>query len=126
MNERVTRAPHSGEFLRKRLVRAVGLGLALLLPVACTSPGAIAPSTIPVQSKYVALGGIETASSCGMMILVVPVKHPKPLAELIDELIKEKGGDALIQVSSQSSFFTALFYTQSCIEVRGKVVKFAR
>lgn len=126
MNERVTRAPHIWGFLRKRLARAVGLSLALLLPAACTSPGAIAPSTIPVPGKYVALGGIETASSCGAMILVVPVKHPKPLAELIDDMVKEKGGDALIEVSSRSSFFTALVFTQSCIEVRGKVVKFAR
>jgi len=101
-------------------------GLLALLTVSCSSPGAIAPSTIPVTGKYVALGGIETASSCGLMVLVVPVKHPKPLAELIDDLIKEKGGDALIEVSSESSFFTALLYTQSCLEVRGKVVKFSR
>lgn len=101
-------------------------GLLALLTVSCSSPGAIAPSTIPVPGKYVALGGIETASSCGLMVLVVPVKHPKPLAELIDDLIKEKGGDALIEVSSESSFFTALLYTQSCLEVRGKVVKFSR
>jgi hypothetical protein len=125
MNEHVTKAPHNGGLLRKRLALAVGLCLALL-SAACTSPGAIAPSTIPVTGKYVALGGIETGSSCGMMILVVPVKHPKPLAELIDEMIKENGGDALIEVSSRSSFFTALLYTQSCLEVRGKVVKFAR
>ncbi len=125
MNERVTRAQHNGGLLRKRLALAGGLCLALL-SAACTSPGAIAPSTIPVPGKYVALGGIETASSCGAMILVVPIKHPKPLAELIDDMIKEKGGDALIEVSSRSSFFTALVFTQSCLEVRGKVVKFAR
>lgn len=125
MNERVTRAPHNGGLLRRRLALAGGLCLALL-SAACTSPGAIAPSTIPVTGEYVALGGIETASSCGAMILVVPVKHPKPLAELIDDMIKEKGGDALIEVSSRSSFFTALVFTQSCLEVRGKVVKFAR
>lgn len=101
-------------------------GLLALLTLSCSSPGAIAPSTIPVPGKYVALGGIETASSCGLMVLVVPVKHPKPLAELIDDLIKEKGGDALIEVSSESSFFTALLYTQSCLEVRGRVVKFSR
>ncbi|OQW62641.1 MAG: hypothetical protein A4S17_01230 [Proteobacteria bacterium HN_bin10] len=60
------------------------------------------------------------------MIAVVPVKHPKPLSDLIDDLVKEKGGDALIEVSSESSFFTALLYTQACLEVRGKVVKFSR
>lgn len=125
MNESAPKAQRGGRLIGKRLARAGSLCLALLT-TACSSPGAIAPSTIPVPGKYVALGGIETASSCGAMILVVPVKHPKPLSDLIDELIKEKGGDALIQVSSQSSFFTALVYTQSCIEVRGKVVKFSQ
>lgn len=112
--------------LSKKILPLVA-GLCLVaFTAACSSPGAIAPSTIPVTGKYVALGDIEEASSCGLMILVVPVKHPKPLADLISDLIKGKGGDALIEVSSESSFFTALLYTQSCIEVRGRVVKFSR
>jgi hypothetical protein len=124
MNDRTThkpamRAPHPAKLL------SMG-ALLLLFSASCSSPGAIAPSTIPISGKYVALGGIEEASSCGLMVLVVPVKHPKSLSDLIDDLIKEKGGDALIEVSSSSSFFTALVYTQSCIDVRGKVVKFSR
>jgi hypothetical protein len=99
--------------------------LALSL-AACSTPGAIAPSTIPVPGKYVQLGGAEEASSCGLMLLVVPVKRPQPVADLIDDMIKNKGGDALIEVSSQSYFSTFLLFTHTCVEVRGKVVKFSR
>ncbi|MFM8551043.1 MAG: hypothetical protein ACKOCD_01820 [Nitrospiraceae bacterium] len=103
MNSRATRTQDGGELLRKSLALVGSLCLALST-AACTSPGAIAPSTIPVPGKYVALGGIETASSCGLMVLVVPLKHPKPLADLIDDMIKEKGGDALIEVSPALPF----------------------
>jgi hypothetical protein len=109
-----------------RILAVIGVFCLALSTAACNTPGAIAPSTIPVTSKYVVLGGVEEATSCGAMILVIPVGHPKPLAELINDLIKEKGGDALIEVSSSSSFGTGLVYTQSCMTVRGKVVKFSR
>lgn len=71
------------------------------------------------------LGGVEESSSCGTMILVIPIGKPKPLAALIEDMVKGRGGDALIEVSSSSSFSTFLLFTSSCIEVRGKVVKFA-
>jgi hypothetical protein len=108
---------------------AIGLAACALtagLVSACSTPGAIAPSTIPVPSKYVELGAAEESSSCGFMILVVPLKNPKPVADVIDDMIKSRGGDALIEVSSKSSFSTFLLFTTSCVEIRGKVVKFAR
>lgn len=114
--------------LAGRWSRSLGVVTAILLlfSASCTSPGAIAPSTIPITHKYTELGGIESASSCGLMVLVIPLKAPKPVSEVIDEMVKGKGGDALIEVSSRSSFMTALLFTRSCIEVRGKVIKFAR
>jgi hypothetical protein len=70
----------------------------------CSTPGAVAPATMPWSGKYVELSGIEEASSCGYTVMwIIPVKNPKPVAEIIEELIKGRGGDALIQVSSHSS-----------------------
>lgn len=114
---------HAGR-VRLRPLASVCLLMACLLS-ACTTPGAIAPSTIPVPGKYVELGGVEESSSCGTMILIVPIKYPKPVSDVIDQMIKNRGGDALIEVSSNSSFSTFLLFTTSCVEVRGKVVKFA-
>lgn len=115
---------HSGLAWRGRALAAAAL--VALLSAACTTPGAIAPSTIPVPGKYVELGGAEEASSCGLMLLVVPVKNPKPVVDVIEDLVKGKGGDALIEVSSRSYFASFLFFTTSCVEVRGKVVKFSQ
>lgn len=118
---------HSGRARLTRLGRALAAAaLVAFLSVACTTPGAIAPSTIPVPGKYVVLGGVEEASSCGFMLLVVPVKNPKPVADVIEDLVKGKGGDALIEVSSRSYFASFLVFTTSCVEVRGKVVKFSQ
>ncbi|MBI4400975.1 MAG: hypothetical protein HY581_05030 [Nitrospirae bacterium] len=93
---------------------------------ACTTPGAVAPSTMPVTGKYVELGAAEESSSCGYTILFIPVKNPKPVAMVIEEMIKGRGGDALIEVASSSSTTFYLFGVANCVQVRGKVVNFSK
>lgn len=115
----------AGVWTRRPALWPAACALAACLTAACTTPGAIAPSTIPVPGKYVELGAAEEVSSCGLMILVVPVKNPKPVADVIDEMVKSRGGDALIEVSSRSYFSSFLLFTTSCVEIRGKVIKFA-
>lgn len=111
-----------------RTWRTAAVAVALVLGLAaCTPPGAIAPSTMPVfGKKLVELSGSEEATSCGNVLFLVPIGNPKPVAQLIDDMIKEKGGDALIEVTSSSSTFFALLYTRNCVSVRGKVVKFTQ
>lgn len=104
----------------------VGCGLIALLSSGCTTPGAVAPSTIPVTGKYVELGAAEESSSCGYTILFIPVKNPKPVATVIEEMIKSRGGVALIEVSSSSSTTFYLFGVANCLQVRGKIVNFSK
>ncbi|MGH7164876.1 MAG: hypothetical protein ACREIS_05045 [Nitrospiraceae bacterium] len=101
-------------------------GLVAWLSTACVTPGAIAPSTRPVTGSYVVLGGVEEASSCGYIVLFLPVKNPMPLADLILDMVKGRGGEALIEVTSSSSVTSYLLLTTHCIEVRGKVVNFTK
>lgn len=113
------------------LARASGCRLAavaalLALLAACTTPGAIAPSTMPITGTYVELGPVEETTSCGYLILFVPVKSPDPVSDIIEGMIKSRGGDALIEVTSSSSFTSVLLFTQHCVEVRGKVVNFTK
>lgn len=96
------------------------------LSAACMTPGAIAPSTMPATGNFIALGGAEEASSCGYIVLFLPVKNPMPLADLILDMVKGRGGEALIEVTSSSSVTSYLLLTTHCIEVRGKVVNFTR
>jgi len=97
-----------------------------LLSVACTTPGAVAPSTMPVTGRYVELGSAEESSSCGYTILFLPLGAPKPVSALIEDLVRNRGGDALIEVSSDSSSAFYLLGMSHCLHVRGKVVKFTK
>ncbi len=109
--------------LRARKTRLwVAAALLACLGAACSYPGAVAPSTMPITGKYVELGGAEEFSSCGYTFLIIPISNPKPVASLIEDAIKGKGGDAMIQVSSGSSESPFA----RCVYVKGKVVKYTR
>lgn len=112
----IMRASRIGTILCGSLVLAAWL-------TGCVTPGAIAPSTLPVGEQYVELGKREEASSCGYTILTIPMKNPAPLSEIIEEMVKARGGDALIEVTSYSSRVFYLIGVANCIGVQGKVVK---
>jgi hypothetical protein len=101
--------------------------LILLSSMACTTtPGAIAPTSLPIPGRYVELSKLEAASSCGYTLGTVPLKNPKPVSEVIDELIKSRGGEALVDVTSNS---TVMFYgigVENCVNVKAKVINIAR
>lgn len=97
-----------------------------LLATACTTPGAVAPSTMPVTGKYVELGPFEESESCGYVFLFLPVGSPDHIADMIDALVKSRGGDALIEVTSSSSTSWFLLGGSNCVQVRGKIVKFTK
>lgn len=112
--------------LKGNLFQYVG-SVTLLLSTACTTtPGAIAPTSLPIPGRYVELSKLEEASSCGYTLATVPFKNPKPVSDVIDELIKSRGGEALIDVTSNS---TLMFYgigVENCVNVKAKVINIAR
>ena len=119
MSCRTTRSSPVGSIVWFRLMLATWLA-------GCAAPGAVAPSTLPVGEQYVELGKREEASSCGYTILTIPLKNPAPLSEVIDEMVKARGGDALIEVTSQSSQAFYLLGMANCIGIQGKVVKIGK
>ena len=64
-----------------------------------------------------------TASGQPLSVPLIPVKNPAPLPTLINELITDKGGDALIDVTSSSSWTFYLLGVANCLEVQGKVIR---
>jgi len=111
---------------RSRGLCFLSLSIVFLFTAACTRPGATAPSTVPLAGTYVELGPPEENSSCGYTLLVFPLKNPRPVSQVIDQLIKRRGGEALIEITSSSS---STFYgvgVSNCVHVRGKVVNFIR
>ncbi len=105
---------------------AVACACAGLLSAACTIPGAVAPSTMPVTGKYVELGPYEQVESCGYVFFIVPIGSPDHIADMIDNLVKSRGGDALIDVTSGSSTNWYLLGGSNCVQLRGKIVKFSK
>jgi hypothetical protein len=106
-------------------VGVLGCFLAWVL-AGCTTPGAVAPSTKPISGNYVELGPAEEVDSCGYTVLFIPVKNPKPVADLLEDLIKNRGGDALVEVTSSSSTTFYLLGVANCVQIKGKVVSFTR
>ena len=106
--------------------RLLATAWGFFLTTACTIPGAIAPSTIPLDANYVEISGKETSSSCGYTLLMLPLGSPSPVSEVIDEMISSRGGDALVEVSSQSWTTWYLLGWANCFEITGKVVRVVR
>jgi hypothetical protein len=79
-----------------------------------------------VVDEYVELSGREVSSSCGYTALTIPIKNPQPVSEVIEEMILAHGGDALAEVSSNSSTIFYLLGVAHCFEIHGKVVKTAQ
>lgn len=90
----------------------------------CTYPGAMATSTTPIPEKYVEIAEGQEASSCGYAFLMLPLGNPEPVADIIDEMLQANGGDALINVSSESTSTFFIFGSTNCVNIRGTVVKF--
>lgn len=97
-----------------------------LVATACTYPGPVAPSTLPLTGKYVELGPPEVASSCGFSFLGFRFKNPQSVYDLIQEMVKSRGGDALINVDSNSYGYWYLLASSDCFEIRGTVVKISQ
>jgi hypothetical protein len=100
------------------------VALAFVSSIGCTYPGGFAPSTIPVSERYVELGSEEEGSSCGYTFLMLPLTSPNSVPDIIEEMIKNKGGDALVNVSSDSSSTFFLLGFANCVNIRGTVVQF--
>ena len=108
---------------RQRL-QGVILFFVLFSSFGCTYPGAKATSTIPILDNYVELGEEQESSSCGYAFLMLSLGNPTPMADIIDEMIKANGGDALINISSDSTATFFLLGSSNCVNIRGTVVKF--
>jgi hypothetical protein len=104
--------------------RLAGVSLALaLLSTACTIPGPVAPSTLPLSGKYVELGPHEEITECGYTVMGIRFGNPKPVYDAIQAMIKARGGDALIRVDSGSYYYNFLLFAADCYDIRGTVVK---
>ena len=108
------------------------LTLVLLLPLLASCsiarhPAGIAPSTAPVFGNYTVLGP-AAESSCSYSVLLLPFGSKDRVEEIVDRLVKEKGGDAMIgaTVEYKSSWFAIPLFGDECTIVNGSVVRIVK
>lgn len=90
---------------------------------ACTGVPYKLASVEPDLSKYEVLGP-ATAKGRGFMVLnVIPVNQNNKIERAIESAIQSKGGDELIDISVQESWFWAYALNSYAVEVTGTVIK---
>lgn len=88
-------------------------------------PAGIAPSTSPVTSTYTVLGPVED-TTCNYRYFIIPVFTKDPTYELIDQMLKEKGADALVGVVVEDRMAEYGVYASNCTVVKGLAVKISK
>ncbi|MEW6544386.1 MAG: hypothetical protein AB1411_12355 [Nitrospirota bacterium] len=110
-----------------RLLLQLGaLACCPFLLAACVSrhPSGIASASGPVTPTYTVLGPVED-SDCGYWILIVPLGGKAPSHEIIENLVKERGADALVGVTVEERVwaFPLPLFGSHCTVVKGTAVK---
>lgn len=95
--------------------------------VVARHPAGIASETTPLDSEYTIIGPTER-SSCRNWIFGIPLSAMSRTREVIDEMVKEKGADALIGVTVEytGEVFAIPVVGASCLIVKGLAVKGAK
>lgn len=111
---------------RRGRVWLVALALPVLLSACVVSrhPSGIASETAPLASDYTVIGPTE-GSSCRSWLLGLPLGGMRTTQEVIDELVKEKGADALVGVTVEYTreVFALPIVGASCLNVKGQAVR---
>jgi hypothetical protein len=77
----------------------------------------------PDLSKYEVLGP-ATGHGRGYMVLnVIPVNQNNKIERAVEKAIQSKGGDEMIDISVQESWFWAYVLNSYAVDVNGTVIK---
>lgn len=103
---------------------AVVLSCLLSACVVGRHPSGIASETAPLASDYTIIGPVEE-SSCRSWLFGIPLGAMDSTAEIIDQLVKEKGADALVGVTVEytSAVFALPLAGNTCTSVKGHAAR---
>ncbi|MBI3396018.1 MAG: hypothetical protein HY042_09295 [Spirochaetia bacterium] len=119
--------------LMKAHVRTIPLIFALVFlaytaPACVSATAGITTSNIPLEGrKYTVLGSAETSVSWTSFefigLIGIPLRRP-PVDEAMQELLKSKGGDALINIRySTDNIIVFFFFNIHRFHIKADVVK---
>ncbi len=112
----------------KKIICAVSLAGLICMLAGCTSPGGLAPSTMPISSKdsYTLIQQNAYAVDSSVAILMI---FPVTTCSAYDAMQKAKAkykADALINVPAENIYNPYFFYSVQKIVVRGDAIKFKK
>jgi len=102
------------------------LAAVLIFNSCSTSPICATSSVTPMQGKVISenLGKAEGRDTAFSILGLYMIGRPD-LGIAIDEALKKKGGDTLINVSCYETFGWFLLFSTNTVKVEGEAVKFA-
>jgi hypothetical protein len=123
MDDLRSRDQRSARWARVWLI-AIALPALLSSCVVGRHPAGIASETSPLTTDYTVIGPVE-GSSCRSWLLGLPLGGMRNTQEIIDELVKEKGADALVGVTVEytGEVFALPVVGASCLNVKGQAVR---
>ena len=98
--------------------------LAAALMSACVSPMGMTSSTTPLEGKTYETLGKGSGSSSAFSVLGLWQVNRTDIDEAIREASRQKGGDALINVTWQERTFWFILIGWHRLEVKGEVIRF--
>jgi hypothetical protein len=88
-------------------------------------PGGIAPSTTPIEGKsYIVLGDAEGTDSYVLLFGLIPIFGSNSTQEAIKDALESENGDALIDVTVETSVQWWILFIRQVIRVKGKAIRF--
>lgn len=123
MNDLRSRDHQSRRWGRVWLV-AIALPALLCGCVVGRHPAGIASESAPLTTDYTVIGPVE-GSSCRSWLLGLPLGGMRSTQEIIDELVKEQGADALVGMTVEytGEVFALPVVGASCLNVKGQAVR---
>ncbi len=109
-------------------IRLLALLLALVLAGCVTATAGITTSNIPLEGrKFTVLGPAETTVTWWSLevagLVGFPLRKP-PVDEALQDLLKQKGGDALVNIRySTDNIVVFFFFNMHRFHVKADVVK---
>lgn len=113
--------------MRRLLFAVFAIMAAVLLPGCISSPGGIAPSTMPITSKdsYTIVRRNAEGSDMGILLLGLPLGPGASAYKALADAKKRNKADALINVTAENRYqYYLLFITFEQMVISGDAIKF--
>ena len=108
------------------LIKCYVFLLLAVLWVGCVHyPGGIAPSTTPIDGRsYIVLSDTEGTDSYVLLFGFIPIFGSNSTKEAIKDAIESRNGDALIEVTVETTVQWWILFIRQVIKVEGKAIRF--